>query len=130
MTTSLLTFDEIATSTLLWTDDWPRLLATARAYWTAQATLDEIHAAIPATFYAGLGVPTFRIEQLVRVWNNAVVANTTLETENARLRAVVELIRTERGKRIPGFPRVIRHDLEIGHDEEEACVVCTAELTP
>lgn len=49
----------------------------------AKATIAEIHAAIPATFYAGLGVATFRVEELVRIWNNAMSANKQLEQERA-----------------------------------------------
>lgn len=73
-----------------------------------KATIDEIHAIIPATFYAGLGVPTFRVEELVRVWRNAVEANKCLEADLAAMRARAEFAQhrfscdTLRSDRPPG----------------------------
>ena len=72
---------------------WQNLLAEARREQDdLKATIAEIHAAIPATFYAGLGVPTFRVEELVRTWRNAIEGNKRLEADLAAMRGALERI--------------------------------------
>jgi hypothetical protein len=57
----------------------------------AQKAMEAVDAAkfLPPTFYADRAF-TFRVRQLVRIWQNAVTANATLESDMARVRGLLQ----------------------------------------
>ena len=63
---------------------WESAVHNQKRAEAAEAKLVQIERAIPDTFYAGAD-PAHRIEQLVRIWQNAVKANAELEAEGAQL---------------------------------------------